>query len=320
MAGVTDSQVPQVALESPLAPVIAPGRAPRRLRAARRRRQTVIRVVVLVVVGVFFALPLVGLADFSTRQGNHRDWSAWKTLVDFPVLNQQAPDLISGLWVTLALCAITSVLTVALLVPTMTWVRIRVPALRRVVEFICLLPLTIPAIVLVVGLGWVYRGIAHVLSTGSIWLCFAYVILALPFSYRSIDAGLSAIDVKTLSEAARSLGCSWSKVMWRIVVPNIRTAILGAVFLSVALVLGEFTVAYLLLKNNLAVALYTLGLNSSGDPKLTTAVSLTMLVVAFLLMFAFSFVGNGSRRSRRASRPAAGPVNIPLVAKAPDTP
>ena len=49
-----------------------------------------------------------------------------------------------------------------LLVPTMIWVRLRVPRLRRLVEFICLLPLTIPAIVLVVGAGADLR-LGHVL-------------------------------------------------------------------------------------------------------------------------------------------------------------
>ena len=153
---------------------------------------------------------------------------------------------------------------------------------------------------LVVGLAPVYRGIAHVLSTANIWLCFAYVVLALPFSYRAIDAGLSAIDVKTLSEAARSLGCSWARVMWVIVLPNIRSAVIGAAFLTVTLVLGEFTVAYLLSKNNLTEALYLLGLSSNGDPRLTTAVSLALLILSFLLMFAFSFIGNGPRKARRA--------------------
>ena len=45
-----------------------------------------------------------------------------------------------------------------LLVPTMTWVRLRLPGLTRTVEFICLLPLTVPAIVLVVGLTPIYAG------------------------------------------------------------------------------------------------------------------------------------------------------------------
>ncbi|SDO44076.1 putative spermidine/putrescine transport system permease protein [Nakamurella panacisegetis] len=276
------------------------GKAPRKIRAAFRRKQAISRWIIVLIVLGFFLLPLVGLLDFSTRKFNGtRTWSTWGTLFHASELRAAAPDLVDGFWITLLLCLVTVVLTVLLLVPTMTWIRLRVPEAQKLVEFVCLLPLTIPAIVLVVGLAPVYRVIGKVLSTGSIWLCFAYVILALPYAYRAIDSGLSAIDVRTLSEAARSLGCSWGKVMWKIVLPNIKAGVIGASFLTVALVLGEFTVASLLLKNNFAVALGALGNSAGADPKLTAVLSLVSLVLGFVLMFGFSFIGNrGNRRSR----------------------
>ena len=129
------------------------------------------------------------------------------------------------------------------------------------------------------------------------WLTFAYVILVLPFAYRALDAGLAAIDVKTLSEAARSLGAGWGTVLWRVVLPNIRSAVLSAAFLSVALVLGEFTIASLLNRENLQVAINLLGKSSAT---ISVAVSLVSLVLAFVLLFALSFVG-GRRRSKEAS-------------------
>ena len=48
-----------------------------------------------------------------------------------------------------------------LLVPTMVWTFLRVPRMRRVVEFLCLLPLAIPAIVIVVGIAPIYRSIGQ---------------------------------------------------------------------------------------------------------------------------------------------------------------
>ena len=209
------------------------------------------------------------------------------------------------------LCVISVVLTIALLVPTMTWIRLRVPGVQKLVEFICLLPLTIPAIVLVVGLGPIYnligRGIGGGIK-GSLPLAFAYVILALPYAYRAIDAGLAAIDVRTLSEAARSLGAGWGKVMWKIVLPNIRAAVIGASFLTVALVLGEYTVASLLLKSNLAVELGALGNSAGADPKLTAVISLVVLVFGFVLMFGFSFIGNSAGRKVRRKVNGAGGI------------
>ena len=77
------------------------------------------------------------------------------------------------------------------------------------------------------------------------------MILALPYAYRALASGLDALDAVTLSEAARSLGASWFTVMFRVIAPNMRQAILNAVLLTGALVLGEFTIAYLLLFNTL---------------------------------------------------------------------
>ncbi len=146
----------------------------------------------------------------------------------------------------------------------MTWVRLRLPRMSRVLEVLCLLPLTIPAIVLVVGLAPVYRWININISDSILTLAFAYVILVLPYAYRALDAGMSVIDVKTLSEASRSLGAGWVTVIWRVIVPNMSSAVLNACLLSVAVVLGEFTIANLLNFENLQVAIALLGRANAG--------------------------------------------------------
>ena len=266
------------------------------LRAARRRKQTIFRRVVVGLIGLFFALPLVGMVEFTTRApGGGRTLHTWATLFDVGAIDADYPELKAGLLASAGLAVLTVAIMLVMLVPTMTWVRLRLPGLRRLVEFVCLLPLTIPAIVLVVGLAPVYAWVAYFLGESSLWLAFAYVVLVLPFAYRALDAGLSSIDVKTLAEAARSLGAGWPTVMWRIILPNVRTAVLSAAFLSVALVLGEFTIASLFSRDNLQVAINLLG---KRDSSLAIAAALASLILAFIVLFAMSFVGT-SRRSQR---------------------
>ena len=79
-------------------------------------------------------------------------------------------------------------------------------------------------------------------------LTFVYVVLVLPYAHRAIDAALAAIDLQTLSEAARSLGASWTTTIVRVVVPNIWSGVLSAAFISIAVVIGEFTIASLWLR------------------------------------------------------------------------
>jgi putative spermidine/putrescine transport system permease protein len=261
------------------------------VNARRVRRQAAFRWVVLVVLGLFFLLPLAAMVEFTTRDGS----GTWRLLADWPKLDSTYPDLAAGIVASLEQSVLTALLMLMLLVPTTIWIRLRLPGLRRFVEFLCLLPLTIPAIVLVVGLAPVYAWVTYFLGGSSLTLTFAYTILVLPYAYRAIDAGLSAIDVRTLAEAARSLGAGWSTVMWRVVLPNIRTAVLSAAFLTVALVLGEFTIASLLSRTNLQVAINLLGKSSAT---MSVAVSFAALILAFVLLLLLSLVGNRRKVSR----------------------
>ncbi|MEV6850486.1 ABC transporter permease subunit [Actinoplanes sp. NPDC051411] len=255
--------------------------------ARRARKQRAFRWVVVAVLGVFFLLPLYAMVEFSTR-----DSTTWPTLVDWPKLSSTYPDLTEGILASLEQAALTALLMLVLLVPTAIWVRLRLPRVRRIVEFLCLLPLTIPAIVLVVGLAPVYAWVSYFLGESSLTLVFAYTILVLPYAYRAIDAGLAAIDVRTLAEAARSLGSGWPAVMWRVVLPNIRSSVMSAAFLTVALVLGEYTIASLLNRTNLQVAINLLGKSSAT---MSVAVSLAALALAFVLLMVLSLFGSSSK-------------------------
>ena len=250
----------------------------------RRFRLNIFRTVVLLVAAVFFLTPILAMLEFSTRGtgiGAARTLTYWRQIFD-------TPELISAIEISLELAAITSIAGLLLLVPTMIWVRLRLPRLKRVIEFLCLLPLTVPAIVLVVGLAPIYAWVSYLFGDSSLTLAFAYVVLTLPYTYRVLDAGMSAIDVRTLSEAARSLGAGWATVMWRIIAPNMRSALLNAALLSVALVLGEFTIASLLLLTNLQVEINMLGRANAG---VSIAVAVASLFFAFILLVGLSFVG-----------------------------
>lgn len=258
---------------------------------SRRLKLQIFRVVVFLVFGAFFLVPIGAMFEFSTR-GNAdapRTLAAWQTIF-------QTPDLVAAILASLVLAVITSVAMLVLLVPTMIWVRLRLPRLNRVVEFLCLLPLTIPAIVLVAGLAPEYRWLSINISESIFTLAFVYLVLVLPYTYRTLHTGLAAIDVKTLSEAARSLGAGWPTVMGRIIVPNMWSALLNACLLSVAVVLGEFTIANLLNYENLQVAIFLVGKANAG---VSIAVAVASLMFAFLLLVILSFFGRSRARVAR---------------------
>ena len=247
----------------------------------------VTRWVLLALFAAYFALPLLSMLDFSTRTPGSapgRTGAAWLNLV-------QDPQLVGAIITSLLLALFTVLAMLVLLVPTMIWVRLRVPGASRLIEFLCLLPLTIPALVVVVGITNVYAWVTYLLGDSALTLTFAYVVLVLPYSYRAIDAALQAIDVNTLSEAGRSLGAGWFTVITRVVLPNIVPGVMSAAFISVALVLGEYVFASLLnLGDTLPVVIALLGKSEGAT---SVAASLASIIFVALLLVGLSFFNRG---------------------------
>jgi putative spermidine/putrescine transport system permease protein len=261
----------------------------------RSRLQTSARVAILVLVFGYLVLPLFAMLEFSTR-GDYgsRDLSSYAAIFDYP-------DVVDGIVTSLQIAVLTVFGMLLLLVPTMVWTVVRVPRMRRVVEFLCLLPLAIPAIVIVVGIAPIYRFMGQNLGAfgaSPLTLAFIDIILVLPYAYRAIDSGLRTVDVGTLADAARSLGAGWPRTILQVIVPNIRGGILSASVLAVALVLGEYTISSLLSFHTLQVVIYLLG---KRDPFVSVAVSLAALVFAFILLYVITrFAPGAGERADRA--------------------
>ena len=249
----------------------------------------IVRWALLLVFAAYFVLPLLALLDFSTQVpgGDGRTGEAWRALAEDPTM--------SGAITTSLLLALLTVLgMVVLLVPTMIWVRLRVPRAARIVEFLCLLPLTIPPLVIVVGIRNVYAWVYYLVGDSALTLAFVYLVLVLPYAYRAIDAALSGLDASTLAEAARSLGASWATVVVRVIVPNIWPGILAAAFISVALVLGEYTFSSLLHYDTLPVVIVLI---SKANAPESMAGALASLLFAALLLAALSLLDRRRRTS-----------------------
>ncbi len=240
------------------------------------------------VVGIlYFIVPLVATFEVSLRA---RPFLAAYTnsFADSHFASSLAYSFIVGV--------ITVILSIALIVPTAYWVRLRAPRLRPIVEFVTLLPFVIPPVVLVFGLIRAYKGPPLPLTRTDLGstalLVFAYIILSLPYMYRSVDAGLRAIDIRTLTEAAQSLGAGWVMIITRVILPNLRVALLSGAFLSLAIVIGEYTMASYLARPAFGPYLQNLGANRAYEP---AAVSLISFGLTWLAMIAISLFGRGSR-------------------------
>lgn len=253
-------------------------------------RSTVARRAALAVVGTVFAVPILAMVAFSLRSadGTGHDLGHWRAIVD-PENERAYRNLVEGVTNSLVLAGASAGLVLVLLVPAVVLVHLRYPRLVRPLEFVCLVPITVPAIVLVVGLAPVYSVVARVAGSGAWTLALAYGVTVLPYAYRAIQADLASTDLRTLTEASRTLGSGWLRTMALVVVPSLRRGLLAAAFITVAVVLGEYTIASLLNRVNLQTALVQV---SRSDPFAAVIFALLALLFAFVLLVVVGRVGS----------------------------
>ncbi len=220
---------------------------------------------ILTLAFVFFSVPLGMSAAFSFWEGGDRyGFAAYRWLA-------ASPDLGNALWLSVQLALATVVSLVVLLVPAMIFMNLYAPKLRPLFEFIAALPFVIPAIALVAGLTELFSGEQWGwLKETPFFLVIPYFFLALPYVYRALDVGLQSIDLTTLTEAGQSLGADMRQIIGLVVLPSLRSALVGSMLLTLAVVVGEFTFANVLLFRTYAVFI-----NQIGQHEATAAAALS---------------------------------------------
>jgi putative spermidine/putrescine transport system permease protein len=254
--------------------------------------------IAIILGALYFIVPLVATFEFSLRmKRGEYSFEAYRIVLADPRFRE---TFLYSTLIALAAIAVGALLVV----PTAYWIQLRLRRLRPLVEFITLLPLVIPAIVIVFGYIRMYNSSSWLPLTSTaggtnVLLTLGYVTLALPYMYRAVDTGLRAIDVRTLTEAAQSLGAGWPRILFRVIFPNVRVAVLSGAFLTFAIVIGEFTFASLLNRPAFGPYLQLMGANRAYEP---SALAIIAFAVTWACMGLIQLVGRGARGSTPATR------------------
>jgi putative spermidine/putrescine transport system permease protein len=286
--GFPNSGVTGSAIEKALGP--ADQAVPPTASAGQSRGRHLTRLgwwLVFIIAALYFLVPLYATLAYSLKS---KPFGSAYTAI----LNDK--QFVSTLTYSFVAGILTIIVSILVIVPTAFWVRLKYPNLRPIVEFITLLPFVIPPIILVFGLESTYSSGPLPLANSDTGLNFllvgAYVVLSFPYMYRAVDTGLRAIDIRSLTEASQSLGAGWIRILWQVILPNIRTALISGAFLTLAIVIGEFTISNFL--NRPAFAPY---LSIVGDerPYEQAALALVAFGITWAAMVLIAILGRNSR-------------------------
>ena len=148
-----------------------------------------------------------------------------------------------SLWISLELGAASACIATAVgLSAALAVVRYRFRG-RRLFLALMTLPMVAPGIVLGVSLLISARYVG--LKTGFATLLLGHTLLALPYCTFIVISSLARFD-RTLEDAARGLGASELRVLWRVTLPNIFPGLLGALLFGFTISIGEFVVSFFL--------------------------------------------------------------------------
>lgn len=187
-------------------------------------------------------------------------------------------------------------ISLLIIVPTVYWVTLQLPRLRPVIEFITLLPFVIPAVVLVFGLIRLYSRPpllwTATYDSSRILLVCVYAALSFPYMFRAVDNGLRAMDVKALTEAAQSLGAGWPAILFQVIFPNLRVALLSGALLTFAIVIGELTIALFMAQHTLGPYMANLTRSKVYEP---SAMAIVAFAITWAAMGIIQLIGRGQQ-------------------------
>jgi putative spermidine/putrescine transport system permease protein len=246
---------------------------------------------------LYFFVPLYGTLDFSLRMQKGR-----LSLLAYQVVLSD-PQFLASFRYSATMGLITIVVSVLIFLPTVYWIYLKLPQARPIVEIITILPFIIPVIVFAFGLIRTFSGPPFQLTVTpfktDILITAGYVIISMPYMYRAIDVGMRSIDVRGLTEAAQSLGSNWFQVLFHVIFPNLRVAVLSGALICFATVIGELILGDFLVRPALGPYMVQVGRDTAYQP---AAMAMLSWGLTWICLGLIQLVGRGSNSRQIVGR------------------
>ncbi len=256
-------------------------------------------VIVLVLILIYLLIPLVVSIIYSM-------FSNWTGIVPkgFTLKTYENlfkdKEFLASLGRTIVIAIIPIILTIVLVLLALFAATIYFPRLEKYVQIICMIPYTIQGVILSVSILSLYVGNPTFLSNRIVMLIGAYCIIILPYIYQGIRNGMRAVNMPVLLEAAEMLGASRIYAFFRVIVPNILSAIVVSSLLAVGIIFGDYVLVRNLASSawpNVQIYLYQ---SMKSDSMKSSAVFVVIMAVTFAISAVVLYLRSRESRGRRA--------------------
>lgn len=206
---------------------------------------------------------------------------------------------------TLQLALFTTVILFFIAIPIAWWLSQKPSIIKTVMEVVVSMPLVLPPSVIGFYLLMAFRPEAFLAKYMHIRLAFSFeglligsLLYSLPFMVHPIQSGLASLP-ESLKEAAYSLGKSKWDTLRKVLLPNIKPALLTGIILTFAHTVGEFGIV-LMVGGNLpgktrtaAIAIYDL--NDAFHYREANMYAVVLIGISFVVLFGMYMVNRRMR-------------------------
>jgi putative spermidine/putrescine transport system permease protein len=168
----------------------------------------------------------------------------------------------------------------------------------RWIEELLTLPIAVPGLATALALILLYGGWRDFRASW-LFILVGHVLFTLTFMVRSVLAVMMAVDLKTLEEAAASLGASFQRRFFSVVLPNVRSGILAGSLMVLTLSMGEFNLTWMLhtpLTKTLPVGLA----DSYASMRLEIGSAYTLIFLVMIIPLLVALQWAAARAERRS--------------------
>jgi putative spermidine/putrescine transport system permease protein len=205
------------------------------------------------------------------------------------------------IWRSIYVALATLAVTLALGIPAAYALARAQSRWTRWIEELLTLPIAVPGLATALALILLYGGWRDFRSSW-VFILVGHVLFTLPFMVRSVLAVMMAVDLRTLEEAAASLGATFRERFVSVVLPNVRPGIVAGSLMVVTLSMGEFNLTWMLhtpLTKTLPVGLA----DSYASMRLEIGSAYTLVFLVMIVPLLVGLQWAAGRAERKPSAP-----------------
>ena len=208
-----------------------------------------------------------------------------------------------GVWQTVYMTFLTSLFAYVIGLPlgVVLWVTDKDglhpnKGVNTVLGFIVNFFRSIPAVILMVAMIPAARLLLGT-STGNGAVIVTLIIAAAPYVARMVESSLKEVPAGVI-EAAQSMGASTFRIIWKVIIPEAKPALITGAVISTVTILGYSAMAGTIGGGGLGQIAITYGYQKYDDQIVWLCVALTIIIVQILQEFGMYIARRTDRRSR----------------------